>query len=95
MDYVGGVEILLQALADLPVSIKDKVIITGSGGLKDKTISYAHEIGVHYKGFLSDIEYESLLSNAKVSINPLRSKCKFSQYSFPQKYFSILNMGAL
>ncbi|EAQ8611262.1 hypothetical protein D7J76_28390, partial [Salmonella enterica] len=52
LDYVGGVEILLQALADLPVSIKDKVIITGSGGLKNKTISYAHEIGVPIKDFL-------------------------------------------
>ncbi|EPP0275310.1 glycosyltransferase [Salmonella enterica subsp. enterica] len=95
LDYVGGVEILLQALADLPVSIKDKVIITGSGGLKDKTISYAHEIGVHYKGFLSDIEYESLLSNAKVSINPLRSKCKFSQYSFPSKVLQYLEYGCV
>lgn len=95
LDYVGGIEILLQALDDLPVNVKDKVVITGSGGLKDLVISHASKIGIHYKGFLSDAEYESLLSNAKVSINPLRSKCEFSSYSFPSKVLQYLEYGCV
>lgn len=95
LDYVGGIEILLKALADLPLDIKSKVIITGNGGLKKKVISCANDVGINYRGYLTDLEYEALLLRAKISINPLRSKCKFSRYSFPSKVLQYLEYGCV
>lgn len=95
LDFVGGIEVLLQAVSELPTDIKNKIVVTGSGGLKDLVVKRAAELGISYEGFLSDSEYESLLINAKISINPLRSKCNFSSYSFPSKVLQYLEYGCV
>lgn len=95
LDFVGGIEVLLQALTDLPKDIKNKLVITGNGGLKEHVVTCTNELGISYRGFLNESDYSSLLSDAKISINPLRSQCKFSFYSFPSKVLQYLEYGCV
>ncbi|MCV5343286.1 glycosyltransferase, partial [Escherichia coli] len=73
LDYVGGIEVLLEAISNLPSDIRNKFVITGYGGLKEQVVAHANELNIKFKGFLSEADYDSLLSSAKISINPLRS----------------------
>lgn len=95
LDYVGGVEVLLEAISNLPSDIRNKFVITGYGGLKEQVVAHANELNIKFKGFLSEADYDSLLSSAKISINPLRSKCNFSLYSFPSKVLQYLEYGCV
>lgn len=58
-------------------------------------VAHANELNIKFKGFLSEADYDSLLSSAKISINPLRSKCNFSLYSFPSKVLQYLEYGCV
>jgi len=95
LDFVGGIEVLLQALIDLPADIKNKLVITGNGGLKEHVVNCTNELGISYRGFLNESDYHLLLTDAKISINPLRSQCKFSFYSFPSKVLQYLEYGCV
>jgi len=96
LDYEGGVEILLQAINY--IQRKCQIIISGKGPLKGLVQNYQpnnSNVIFTYVGFLDNQQYEFLLNEANVCINPIRVESPFTSVSFPSKVLNYLVHGNL
>jgi len=94
LDFVGGIEIFLDSLKYIKKECK--VIILGKGPLSKKVAcfnDYNDNIVYSYLGHVNGKQYEELLIQAQICINPIRVKEKFSSVSFPSKLLQYLEYG--
>lgn len=94
LDYEGGIEIFLDSLKY--VKKKCKVVILGKGSLSKKVAcfdGYNDNIKYSYLGLVNRKQFEELLIQAQICINPIRAKEKFSSVSFPSKVLQYLEYG--
>jgi glycosyltransferase involved in cell wall biosynthesis len=94
LDFEGGIEVFLDSLKYIKKECK--VIILGKGPLSNKVAcfdDYNDNIVYSYLGFVSRKQFEELLVQAQICINPTRVKEKFSSVSFPSKVLQYLEYG--
>jgi glycosyltransferase involved in cell wall biosynthesis len=95
MDYVGGIDIFIEALNHLEIDCN--IYITGKcdenlvGKIKNNQIAN----NIHLVGFLSETDYYKLLAKKCVCINPIRAHATFAKFSFPSKVLQYLQTGNL
>lgn len=95
LDYLGGINILLNAINLLPSIERKTIKITGNGVLKNDVITFCEKSKIKFLGFLSNSDYNDLLKEASIAINPIRTTEEFSNYSFPSKVLQYLEYGCI
>lgn len=93
LDDIRGVDLFVDAIGILSnINKSFKAIITGYGPLKSKIEDIAKNSNglIEYK-LLNDYEYNSLIANAKILVNPQKRESYFSLNSFPSKLFDYVS----
>jgi glycosyltransferase involved in cell wall biosynthesis len=93
-----GIDILLQALENLEDSVSKKITVSicGDGPRADwlqKKISEGALEYISYHGFLSDSEYENLMSGSDICLVLQKPEGRYKNLKTPSKFFEYYSNG--
>lgn len=90
---VGGIKMLLEAFRRIDKP-EFRLWITGKGNLEAEVVKAARaDSRISYLGFLTYPEYQKVVSQAMVLVNPRLSKYPENRYNFPSKLLEYLASG--
>ncbi len=97
LDQTRGVDLLMRAMDQLPLTLRWQLDITGSGPLEEEVRAFAsrerQNAQVRFHGSMAPVLHEALLRECHVGLNCQRDSDPISEVTFPSKVFTYLSSG--